>query len=154
MARRYRPRKEFKFWLYHDLADDLRLMEYIAYLYKTRQFAATVRNGLRLMWTLREGNLAVLFELFPTLRNQLSQDNSALIQEFRRILASQTHDSNGMPHPEQNPALPGPRSSPGLRPLLPLIETDDDQDTLILSRSASTDASKNFLAGLTGLAGQ
>jgi hypothetical protein len=71
MVRRYRPRKEFKFWLYHDIAAEARLMEYIDYLLKTRQFARTIRNGLRLMWTLGEGDLSVLFELFPTLRSRL-----------------------------------------------------------------------------------
>src|SRR5262245_27642662 len=136
MARRFRPRKEFKFWLYHDLAGDLRLMEYIAYLHKTRQFAKTLRNGLRLMWTLGEGDLSVLLDLFPTLRARFEPDHSALIQEFRTLLESQ---------PPSVPALP-----PGLEPLAacPLLPLIDDQDTIILKPSTSTDAGNNFLNSL------
>lgn len=70
MARRYRPRKEFKFWLYHDLDEDKRLMEFIRFCKNTQQFACMVRNGLRLMWSLGEGSTAVLYELFPWLQTQ------------------------------------------------------------------------------------
>ena len=70
MARRYRPRKEFKFWLYHDLDEDKRLMEFIRFCKTTQQFACMVRNGLRLMWSLGEGNTAVLYELFPWIQTQ------------------------------------------------------------------------------------
>jgi hypothetical protein len=70
MARRYRPRKEFKFWLYHDLDEDKRLMEFIRFCKSTQQFACMVRNGLRLMWSLGEGNTTILYELFPWLQTQ------------------------------------------------------------------------------------
>lgn len=68
---RYRPRKEFKFWLYHDLADDVKLMEWIKFCKETRQFASVIKRGLRLMWSLGQGDTSVLFELFPTLGSQL-----------------------------------------------------------------------------------
>ena len=141
MARRYRPRKEFKFWLYHDLADDLRLMEYIAYLHQTRQFAKTLRNGLLLMWTLGQGDLSVLCDLFPTLRARFEPDHSALIQEFRSLLESQAQSAPAL--------LPDPQPL-AARPLLPLIDdADDNQDTIILKRSTSTDGTANFLSSLS-----
>lgn len=70
MTRRYRPRKEFKFWLYHDLDEDKRLMEFIRFCKTTQQFARMVRNGLRLMWSLGEGDTTVLYELFPWIQTQ------------------------------------------------------------------------------------
>jgi len=82
----YRPRKEFKFWLCHDRHEDTRLMEYIAFLKTTRQFARVVRNGLRLMWSLHEGDTSVLFELFPHLKQQFKPDTEDLIEQFRVML--------------------------------------------------------------------
>ena len=148
MARRYRPRKEFKFWLYHDLAEDTRLMEYIQFLVRTRRFATTIRNGLRLMWTLGQGDLSVLFDLFPTLRSQFTPDNTALIEEFRRLLHEQSHV---------------PASSPGLMRLeagelpsartfaLPVLDDDDDQATLVIKRDTSTTAGDNFLKSILSI---
>src|SRR5690349_10416459 len=86
MPRKYRPRKEFKFWLYHDRDDDSRLMEFIQYCKSTRQFAKVVREGIRLIWSLREGNTSVLFELFPHLERQFNPDAEDLIAEFRDML--------------------------------------------------------------------
>lgn len=69
--RPYIPRREFKFWLRTDREGDTRLMEFIQYCKSTRQFARKVRDGLRLIWSLSEGNTSVLFELFPHLEEIL-----------------------------------------------------------------------------------
>jgi len=147
MARRYRPRKLFKFWLYQDLAEDTRLMEYIDYLRKTRQFATMVRNGLRLMWTLGQGDLSVLFDLFPTLRAQFTPDNSALIEEFRLMLQTQSAAAV--------PALP-----PGLKPIamnkpiaMPIFDDEDEQNTIIIRRdeNAGDLAADRFLQSIAAL---
>jgi hypothetical protein len=97
MARRYRPRKEFKFWLYHDLDEDKRLMEFIRFCKTTQQFACMVRNGLRIMWSLGEGNTAVLYELFPWIQTQSTLTTSApdtenlerQIADLKRIMLEQ-----------------------------------------------------------------
>ncbi len=86
MSKASRPRKEFHFWLYHDQPEEHRLMEYVDYLQKTHQFPKAIRNGLRLLWTLGEGNLAVLFELFPNLRSQFMPKPDELIEQFRQML--------------------------------------------------------------------
>lgn len=100
---RYRPRKEFKFWLYHDLADDVKLMEWIKFCKETRQFASVIKRGLRLMWSLGQGDTSVLFELFPTLKSELIHvkdlppvppppDNSHLerqIAELKKLILEQ-----------------------------------------------------------------
>lgn len=141
MARRYRPRKLFKFWLYRDLTEDTRLMDYIAYLHKTRQFATTVRNGLRLMWTLGEGDLSVLFELFPGLQSKLAPHNDELIEQFRQMLQSQ-------------PAL-----SAGLKPMdvpqiaMPIFDDDDEQGTVIIRHDAdsASKTSNTFMEAIFAL---
>jgi hypothetical protein len=108
MARRYRPRKEFKFWLYHDLAEDKRLMEFISFCKNTQQFARMVRNGLRLMWSLGEGETFVLYELFPWTRPQAALQSPApdtetlerQIADLKRIMLEQgTGKASHTSHP-------------------------------------------------------
>jgi len=132
MTRRYRPRKEFKFWLYHDLVEDTRLMDYINHLRKTRQFAKSVRNGLRLMWTLGEGDLSVLFELFPSLRSQFMPKGDELIEQFRQMLLQ--HQAAVPEFPKlESPASGNPKSLPVPHIAMP---TFDDEDTMVMERDA------------------
>lgn len=141
MARRYRPRKLFKFWLYHDLTEDVRLMEYIQYLHKTRQFATMVRNGLRLMWTLGQGDMSVLLELFPTLQAQFTPDNSAIIAEFRQMLL------------QHQPVAMSPPTATQQRQLYAPVLLDDEQDTFVVKKdtSASGTITQNFLNAALGM---
>jgi hypothetical protein len=149
MTRRYRPRKLFKFWLYHDLAEDTRLMEYIAYLRQTRQFAKILRNGLRLMWTLGEGDLSVLFELFPSLRSQFMPKGDELIEQFRQMLLQ--HQPAIPEFPEKE--LPAAGSAKALPAPQIAMPTFDDEDTMVIRRDthADTDATANFLSAALGI---
>jgi hypothetical protein len=141
MARRYRPRKEFKFQLYRDVEAEEKLIEYIDYLRKTRQFVTAVRNGLRLMWTLGQGDLSVLFELFPTLRAQFAPDNTALIEEFRQLLQQNRAEAVHV--------TPGPKLLNAPKLTVPLV--DEDQNTIVLKRTANGDAAMNFFDALLEL---
>lgn len=99
MAGRYRPRREFKFWLFTDMPEQARLMEFIEYCKAKRAFARVVRDGIRLMWSLGEGDTTVLFELFPGLSAKLmpiqtapKPDNSSLerqIADLKMIILQQ-----------------------------------------------------------------
>ena len=91
---RYRPRREYKFWLYSDIELDLRLMEFIAYLKRTRQFATYIKRGLKLLWTLQEGDLTYLFELFPQLAERLNPPPSAPnAGDLERMIQGAVHTS-------------------------------------------------------------
>jgi hypothetical protein len=88
-----------------------------------------------------------LFELFPTLRAQFTPDNSALIEEFRLMLQTQT--------PAAVPALP-----PGLKPLainkpiaMPIFDDDDEQETIVIRRdeNAGDQAADRFLQSIAAL---
>lgn len=91
--RRFRPRRQMKFWCYTDLKTDAWLIEIIAYWKAKKQFADMVKNGLRLMFSLGQGHLDVLFELFPQIETQLAAkyspptapDNSNLERKLERI---------------------------------------------------------------------
>jgi hypothetical protein len=85
-ATRSRTKKEYRFALYPDVLEDSHLMAYVDYLRKTQQLPQVIRNALRLVWTLGEGDLSVLFELFPSLRGQFMPKPDELIEQFRQML--------------------------------------------------------------------
>ena len=94
---RYRPRKEIKMWLYRDKDDENRLIDFVQYCKQTRQFARMLRNGIRLMWSLGEGDTSILYELFPWTRPQAAllppmPDTANLerqIADLKRIMLEQ-----------------------------------------------------------------
>jgi len=154
MPRKYRPRKEFKFWLYHDRAEDSRLMEFIQYCKATRQFARVVRDGIRLIWSLREGNTQVLFELFPHLERQFKPDAEELIEQFRQMLAQQRISApvGQPPLGEGRASEPsGQKSLATVKVSLPLLDDDDDGDTIVLTHKRAAVNGGNLLTGMLDL---
>ena len=152
MERRYRPRKEYKFWLFHDLPEHQRLMEFIQYCKTTRQFAKVVRDGIRLIWSLREGNTDILFELFPHLERRFNPDAEDLIAEFRDMLLSQR--SAPVPQPVQIEATAGQGEKKSLQAVqlaLPVIEDDDDDMLMVTQPIRSVNNGSNLLSGILGL---
>ena len=156
MPRKYRPRKEFKFWLYHDRDEDSRLMEFIQYCKSTRQFARVVRDGIRLVWSLREGNMSILFELFPHLERQFNPDAEDLIAQFRDMLLQ--HRNVPVQQPVQIESGIGQAEQGGQKLLsaqkidLPLLDDDDDGDTLVINK-VTTDNAKGFMSGIFDVIG-
>jgi hypothetical protein len=155
MPRKYRPRKEFKFWLYHDRDEDSRLMDFIQYCKSTRQFARVVRDGIRLIWSLREGNTSVLFELFPHLERQFNPDAEDLIAQFRDMLLQHRNQpalqpvqiENGHGQVEQG----GRKLLSAVKIDLPLLDEDDDRDTLVLTKKSGMVTGGNLLTGILKL---
>jgi hypothetical protein len=122
---RYRPRKEIKMWLYRDKNDESRLIDFVQYCKQTRQFAKMLRNGIRLMWSLGEGDTTVLYELFPWLQTQhtLKQpapDTESLerqIADLKRIMLEQGNINPAPAHypmlkPSNAPPVVAPKSAP------------------------------------------
>ena len=158
MPRKYRPRKEFKFWLYHDRDEDSRLMEFIQYCKATRQFARVVRDGIRLIWSLREGNNNVLFELFPHLERQFKPDAEELIEQFRQMLSQQLVAapvaqpvSVPMALPDNAAEQGGQKSLAAVKIALPLLD-DDDGDTILISKASDSNISKEVMANMMKVA--
>jgi hypothetical protein len=153
MPRKYRPRKEFKFWLYHDRDEDSRLMEFIQYCKSTRQFARVVRDGIRLIWSLREGNTSILFELFPHMERQFNPDAEDLISEFRQMLLQHRNEPVHQPvQIESGQAEQGGRKLlSGAKIDLPLLDDDDDGDTIVLTKKTGVMNGGNLIAGILGL---
>lgn len=120
--RRFRPRKEYKFWLYHDVETDLRLMEFITYLKRTRQFATMIKRGLKLLWTLGEGDCTYLFELFPQLAERLTPPPSAPNSgDLQRLIETSVQSGVkqamlSMPSLPASPMVAAPLKQAGIAP--------------------------------------
>lgn len=87
-----RFRLQYKFWLDINQTGDACLADEIEELKEKRQFARTIRDGLRLIIDLRRGNTDVLCELFPLIGERLNQGHSgeviAILDEVKTLLGS------------------------------------------------------------------
>lgn len=64
------------FWIDDKKPDELTIGQQVLELKKKRQFARVVKDGIRLITSLRAGQTDVLFELFPHLEGQLASKSS------------------------------------------------------------------------------
>lgn len=72
-----RKRIQFKFWLDIVKNDEYALAEQAMHLKNKRGFSRTIRDGLRLILDLRAGQVDVLFELFPWVKEKVEQPTNA-----------------------------------------------------------------------------
>ena len=143
-----RFRLQFKFWLDANKPDEYRLAEIIDDLKLRGTFSRAVRDGIRLMVDLWNGNLDVLLELFPGVENafyerftrqqpvpevaiheQLARLESLLLQQGNTPVVN----TNSGPKPLNVPKIAGPQF--------------DDADDLIVVKKAKSDgkSAQNFL---------
>jgi hypothetical protein len=66
-------RVRFNFWLNLENLQEQEIATQIEDLKKERLFSSTIRDGIKLITDLREGNLEILFELFPWVRAEFLQ---------------------------------------------------------------------------------
>ena len=66
----HRFRLGFKFWLNIENPQEQEIVDHIEDLKKSRSFAKTIRDGIRLIYDLRRGKTEVLQELFPWVLEQ------------------------------------------------------------------------------------
>ena len=157
-ANRYRLR--FTFWLDMLKLDEMALADQIEQLKNERSFVRTIRDGIRLIMDLRNGRTEVLFELFPWLKNELSQPMTTIIS---------TSPDNGLQHqldrleqlilqqgavPVAMPAHSSTHSGPKALDVpsfnLPTLE-DDEDDTVVLKKDTSTRSATNFINSMLNL---
>jgi hypothetical protein len=104
-AKRYR--EKFTFWLDLVKDDEFALAEIVAELKKSRTFAKTIRDGIRLMIDLKNGSVKVLRELFPFVfetvaavleeeRVQLERERIKMEQERLRLEQERARSEQGI----------------------------------------------------------
>jgi hypothetical protein len=149
-----RKRIQFKFWLDIVKDDEYALAEEAIHLKNRRGFSRTIRDGLRLILDLRAGQVDVLFELFPWVKDKLVSQTThapttaieAQLQRLEAALTAQGATPIDIPH-----AATGPKQLATPKLSAPIFDDDDDQDTVVLKRNTSTDAAQNLFSSMMGL---
>jgi len=88
-----RQRLRFTFWLDYLKPDENELIQIIENLKKSREFTKSVRDGIRLIWDLSQGHTDVLKELFPWVKDALSEQNKNTSGNGGYILPKGTQDA-------------------------------------------------------------
>lgn len=159
-------RKQVQVWLYLNKANDLETFEIIEYLKSKRQFRSSMMLGLKIVFEAGQGRYDTLLMSFPDVVEKLRikvlpppptpPDNTDLLKEIlenQRLILEQGVAS----FPPMRPNEVVMQSTTGKQIAaptfaLPVFEDDDDDlPTLKLAKSATNNATKNFLNGLQGL---
>jgi len=137
-------REKFSFWLDLRKDDQFLLADMIYVLKKKRQFASTIRDGIRLVTSLRAGRVNVLLELFPW-----------VVDEFRALpepspntdLTRQLAKLEALLSEQPTPPPTGTTGIPDGHPR-PLTAPAPDDDTPLVKRKVASDGAEsrnNFL---------
>jgi len=146
----FMARKRFIFWLDDTKGQEYQLIAEVGELKKQRSFSQTIRDGIRLICDLRDGNLDVLFELFPWVRVEflkymegvqpktvmsetaLAPDVEKYLQEILEKLDQA--QSNSTATPILKPVSNGLKPIGGLKSIAPPVLGDDDEDLLTVTQ--------------------
>ena len=147
----------FKFWLDVTKPEEGRIADKIEILKNERTFSQVIRDGIRLMWDLKQGKTDVLYELFPWVQadapsRSLNQSNNPkLASQLKRIEQLLLEQS-------QTPALEAELGRGEIKRLnvgsmAPPSFDDDDIPTINVRKATSngTSATTNFLNSLQAL---
>jgi hypothetical protein len=155
-TKRYRMR--FDFQLNVAKEDEYAIAEQIAALKQQGLYSKTVRDGIRLVSDLRDGNLDVLFELFPWVRaefleyiNTVQSPKSATELHIQDQLARiEELLANGESTSQMTSGVGGPK--PMKVPPIADPHFDDLTDQVVLKKARSDgQAVQNFLDSAFGL---
>lgn len=142
------------FWLDVNKPDEAELAETISYLKEQRSFAATIRDGIRLVCDLRAGRLDVLLELFPWMAKELSASHpsdsstSKLERQLERLEQMMLYQGSS----STKPAPPGSPKPLGVtQHFSGPIHDDDGDHSLNIRKDTSTDAAQNFINSMMSL---
>lgn len=144
-------RQLFQFWLDNAKPDLKATVKQFNKWRSHRKLTAWIVDMWRLWEDLAAGNLDVLYEMFPNIREKMlpPQRNDDLIEEFRLMLHSEI---------AAIPTLPVPAQSVGLKKMdVPQLvaPTFDDEDEIELvvkvDKTAPAKLSSNFMDSVLGL---
>lgn len=100
MASRKIPRKRLELWLRLDKRDEVELLyDIIPALKKKQQFSSAIRDGLRLVWELRQGKTDYLFQLFPFVKEAVQPDPAELVTLITNMMHTSAATNFPLPRP-------------------------------------------------------
>ena len=159
-AKRYRVR--FDFHLNIAKSDENELVQIIANLKSIGLFSKTIRDGIRLICDLRDGNLDVLFELFPWVRAefleymtsvqpQKSDTELVISDQLARIETMLSTNGNGS---QPTSGVGGPKAIAIPTIFSTPVYGDDENDVKLVmkkSEKGGQQAAENFLTSAFSL---
>jgi hypothetical protein len=147
-VRKHVPRQTRKFQLRLNHPVDAHVVEVLDYAKGQRSEVTMIRDGVRLLWALKNNDLTVLFELFPHLKGQFKPDAEDLIEQFSQMLLQQR--AQPMLAPPVNSGegqINTPKSLAATKIELPLIDDEDSDDTIVITR-ANENNGKDVMSSL------
>ena len=141
--RKYAPRQTRKFQLRLDHAEDAHVRDVLDFCKGERREVTMIRKGVSLYWALEQGNLDVLFEMFPQYKAQFAPNTAETLEQFMGILRRQ----QVVQAPER---AAGPKQIAAPNFAIPIFE-EDDEPTVLIRTSTSTDSSMNFVTALKNM---
>lgn len=160
-------KKRVEFQLERESVQDARLLDIVTYLKKKHRFVPTLREAIRLIMDLRAGSTAVLFEMFPWIKEQLelgegvtiekppepppSSDIKSLeekVDQLTQVVLQQNIGKVMSPKVEESSV--GLKKLPSKQLEMPNFDNDDDIK-IATQRDTKTDSSLKFMEALHSL---
>ena len=166
---RKRRRVKFEFWMDANKPDQSYLGDRLWRLKEQRKFAPTLRKAVRLFFSLMDGDISVLKELFPDIVARIeheAQADSYEVAQVKHMIQQLSDKIDAAPQPPM--PLPTPDIGPqplsigsGPKPLAvstlatPSFDDNDDDLSSLLTVKKSTgngkQASQNFINSVMNL---
>ena len=140
--RKYAPRQTRKFQLRLDHPEDAHVREVLDFCKSERREVTVIRHAITLYWALEQGNLEALFESFPQYKIQFAPNTADALEQFMQILQRQQI--------VQEPTAGSKQiAAPNLA--MPIFVEDDEEPTVLIRASISTNSSMNFISALLNM---
>lgn len=155
-------RIQHKFWLDIAKEEEYLLAEKLAKRKTKREYTATLRNALRLYFSLQTGATHILDEMFPFVQQQYKSDHTSTntisdgvsksdFERLEHLLASLTMSETRLQSMHATASESGPKSMTVPQFELPRFDEDDDDFTLELQPVKDTNATQNFINAMNAL---
>lgn len=160
-----RFRLKFMFWLDANKPDEYLLTEVIDELKQERSFSRTIRDGIRLIVSLRQRRTDVLFSMFPWLQEEIpasvhsmpiTSNGGELQDQLQRIekliLQTGTGHSAVTSETTEIGGLGNAKALSGMQFATPVFDDEDDDDIILdIQKDSSNNSVNNFLNSLMSL---
>jgi len=135
------PRHTRKYQFRNDHPVDNHVEDILNFWKIGKQEITNLRKAVALYYALEQGDLPELFEFFPQYKAQFAPTTAAALEQFMQILQRQ--------QVAQEPTA-GPKQIAAPAFAMPIFE-DDDEPTVMVRTSTSTDSSLNFVTALRNM---
>jgi len=137
------PRHTRKYQFRNDHPMDQHVEDILNFWKKGKQEITNLRKAVALYYALEQGDLPQLFEFFPQYKAQFAPNTAEALEQFMQILQRQQL----APAPEPTA---GPKQIAAPNFAMPIFE-EDDEPTVLIRASTSTDSSLNFVTALRNM---